>query len=129
MLDHLLRVLFKGTGIKRRHYKERIAIFPTVIAFLPPATEVFEGYVFTGVCVSTGGVSVTHLPCPVHAGTHPPPCPMHAGTHIPLADTTRYSQQAGVRIPLERILVYLYFLVPFVDGFLNSVGGEATKTL
>ena len=25
-------------------------------AFLPPANEVCEGYVFTGVCLSTGGV-------------------------------------------------------------------------
>ena len=34
--------------------------------FLPPANEVFEGYVFTGVCLSTGGMSV-----PLHAGIYP----------------------------------------------------------
>ena len=34
---------------------------------LPPANEVCEGYVFTGVCLSTGGVSA-----PLHAGIHPP---------------------------------------------------------
>ena len=29
---------------------------------LPPANEVCEGYVFTGVCLSTGGVSLTETP-------------------------------------------------------------------
>ena len=63
--------------------------------FLLSANEVCEGYVFTGVCLSTGGGSA-----PLHAGIHPPgrhhpgqtppqpdtpppgqtpPCPVHAG--------------------------------------------------
>ena len=33
---------------------------------LPPANEVCEGYVFTGVCLSTG------VSAPLHAGIHPP---------------------------------------------------------
>ena len=37
---------------------------------LPPANEVCEGYVFTGVCPSTGGVSAL-----LHAGIHSPPPP------------------------------------------------------
>ena len=32
------------------------------IQFLPPAIEVCEGYVFTGVCLSTGGVSLDRDP-------------------------------------------------------------------
>ena len=45
-------------------------IFPThfYFIFLPPAKEVGEAYVFTGVCLSTGmGVSA-----PLHAWIHPP---------------------------------------------------------
>ena len=83
-------------------------------ALLPPASVVCEGYVFTGVCLSTGGICLwsrgdvchthththTHTypgrhppaqcmlgythPCPVHAGIHTPPCPVHAGIHTPL---------------------------------------------
>ena len=41
--------------------------------YLPPAKEVCEGYVFTGVCLSTGGVYQPHSP-----GRHTPP---------PLVDT------------------------------------------
>ena len=74
------------------------------VALLPPANEVCEGYVFTGVCLSKrGGVSI-----PLHAGTHPlgadtprskqpseqiPPSAVHAG---------RYGQQAGSKHPTGR---------------------------
>ena len=37
------------------HYKHRTVIENTLLAFLPPANEVCEGYVFTGVCLSTRG--------------------------------------------------------------------------
>ena len=46
---------------------------------LPHANEVCEGYVFTGVCLSTGGgVSA----------------PLHAGIHTPLAGTPPSRQPA-----------------------------------
>ena len=63
------------------------------VLFLPPATKLRQGNVFTPVChsVHRGGVCHTHPgqtplpsvcwdtpPCPVHAGIHPP-CTVHAG--------------------------------------------------
>ena len=53
---------------------------------LPPANEVCEGYVFTGVCLSAGGVSA-----PLHAGIHSPP----GAGHTPLVGTPlgRYTPQ------------------------------------
>ena len=33
----------------------RSAVMNNVMLYLPPANEVCEGYVFTGVCLSTGG--------------------------------------------------------------------------
>ena len=44
------------------------------MTFLPPANEVCEGYVFTGVCLSTGGGRVWQ------GGMH--------ATHAPPAETT-----------------------------------------
>ena len=41
-----------------------------VFSLLPPTNEVCEGYVFTGVCLSTGGVWQT--PPPLFLGRHPP---------------------------------------------------------
>ena len=38
--------------------------------FLQPANEVCEGYVFTGVCLSTGGVHAMHAPPSMHAPEH-----------------------------------------------------------
>ena len=61
--------------------------------FLPPAKEVCGGYVFTGVCLSTGGC-VWHT-CPL--GTHAPQActpPQHAceaRTCTPLACTTPWT--------------------------------------
>ena len=71
------------------------------VIFLPPASEVCEGYTFTGVCLSRGGVSAPLYaeihplgrhpppsgqtpPRPVHTGIHTP-CPVHAGIHPPCA--------------------------------------------
>ena len=62
-----------------------------VTDLLPPAKEVCEGYVFTGVCLSTWRVSA-----PLHAGIHTLP-----RTDTPWADTPLpqcmlgYGQQAG----------------------------------
>ena len=101
--------------------------------FLPPANE---GYVFTGVCLPTGGggsapcmlgYTYTHWEDTTHPlGKQPPPppqadtpCPEHAGIHplpsacwdIPLRsacwDTVN---KRAVHIPLECILVKLMFL-------------------
>ena len=87
---------------------------------LPPANEVWEGYVFIGVCLSTWGVSASGpggcLPPPPQAdtplGKHAPrQTPLPLGKHPPgqtpplpnacwdtppfLVDTTGYGQQAG----------------------------------
>ena len=78
-------------------------------AFLPPTNEVCEGYVFTGVCLSTGGGSTwAGTPGQVHplAGTPPGRYTPQAGTspgqvHPPGRYTPRpqcmlgYGQQAG----------------------------------
>ena len=69
------------------------------ILYLPPANEVYEGYVFTGVCLSTGGESA-----PLHAGIHHTLLPTHThtlGRHTPPGQRPPaqcmlgYSQQAG----------------------------------
>ena len=67
-------------------------------AFLPPVNEVCEGYVFTGVCLSTGGWCLPLVPggCLQHPpDRHPPPQRI-------LRDTVN---KRAVRIPLECILV------------------------
>ena len=94
------------------------------LRLLPPANEVCEGYVFTGVCLSTGGQYVgRYTPRQVHslprAGTPPgryPPTGIPPGRYIPLAGTPpagtspqmytpqavhagRYGQQAGGTYP------------------------------
>ena len=70
--------------------------------FLPPANEFCEGYVFTGVCLSTGGgvclcsggMSATHTPPWADTPGHPPPWvdtlqvdSSSGQTHPPWADT------------------------------------------
>ena len=82
------------------------------LRYLPPANEDCKGYVFTGVCLSKGGVCLCSRGCLQHPaldrhtpeqtlpidkhtplgrhlpGQTPPgqtaPCPVHAGIHIPL---------------------------------------------
>ena len=53
----------------------------TYLCILPPANEVFEGFVFTGVCLSTG----EWVSAPLHAGIHPP----GPEADTPQADTPR----------------------------------------
>ena len=72
-----------------------------VVGFLPPANKVCDGYVFTGVCLSTG------VSAPMHAGIHTPGRHPQADTHLPRVDTLPwvdtpsaqcmlgYGQQAG----------------------------------
>ena len=57
---------------------------------LPPANEVCEGYVFTCVCLSTGG-------CLPHCmlGIHPPGADTPAADTPPAVYAGRYGQQAG----------------------------------
>ena len=80
-----------------------------VFPFLPPANKVCEGYIFTRVCLSTGGV------CPIPCWDTPPPPteqtpppgkhPLRAST--PWADTPLaqcilgYGKQAGGTYPTE----------------------------
>ena len=59
----------------------------STISFLQPVNEVCEGYVFTGVCLSTGGVTA-----PLHAGIHTlPPDQKQTPPQCMLG----YGQQAG----------------------------------
>ena len=54
-------------------------------SYLPPANEVCEGYVFTGVCLSTR----VGVYAPLHAGINP------LGRHPPVQCMLAYGQQAG----------------------------------
>ena len=93
--------------------------------FYRPQTKFRKVYVFTGVCLSTGGclpycmLGYTpqdqrltgqtpplsrHPPCPVHAGIHTP-CPVHAGIHPPRSACWDTVNKRAVCIPLECILV------------------------
>ena len=79
--------------------------------FLPPTNEVWESYVFTGVCLSTGGPAVPCHICPSHAcrpATHAPchACPpaMHTPRHacpLPCRPTTMHALPA-MHAPLLR---------------------------
>ena len=95
--------------------------------FLPPANEVCEGYVFTGVCLSTGGClphcmlgytptgqtpsgqTDTPLGRPPWTDRHPPPgqtppCPPEQ-TPFPCSACLDTANKRAVRIPLKYILV------------------------
>ena len=81
----------------------------SITELLPPANEVSEGYDFTGVCLSTGGVS-----SPLHAGIHPPgpeadtpPRNTALGSHPPPPRSACWDMvnKWAVHIPLECILV------------------------
>ena len=81
--------------------------------FLPSANEVCEGYVFTGVCLSTVGRDLPHCMLgytPPPLGRHPPD-PQWAD--IPWADTPMqcmmgYGQQASSTHPTGMQSCYLY---------------------
>ena len=83
---------------------------------LPPANEVCEGYVFTDVCLSTGGMSVTHpMARPPWTDT---PLGRH---HLPSACWDTVNKRA-VRIPLECILVTI--LITGYSPFGNPVNSR-----
>ena len=63
----------------------------TAFIFLLPANEVCEGYVFTGICLSTGKAVAGPEADTPQADT---PLP-NACWDTPPADTTGYGQQAG----------------------------------
>ena len=74
--------------------------------------EVFEGYVLTRVCLSTG------VSAPLHAGIHPPPwqtplvSPYPPGQTPPLHSACwDMVNKRAVRIPLECNLVFVYFSI------------------
>ena len=71
--------------------------------FLPPADEVCEGYVFTGVCLSKGGGLHPGRSLYKGGGLHPGGWADPSPPHRILRDTV--SEQA-VRILLECTLVY-----------------------
>ena len=83
-------------------------VVATSRVLLPTTNEVCEGYVFTGVCLSTGGGVSASL----HAGIHPPLGRHPPGRHPPTRgrhplcsacwDTVN---KRAARIPLECILV------------------------
>ena len=68
-----------------------LAVRP-ILKFLPPANEVCEDYVFTGVCLSTEGVSPGGRGVSVQGGLCPGRPPL-------------YCKERAVRILLECILV------------------------
>ena len=71
-----------------------------IFGYLPPANEVCEAYVFTGVCLSMGGVSATQPPGPkADLGRHPWADSPQADTlrvDSPQADTP-WAVHAGIR--------------------------------
>ena len=81
------------------------------IVLLPPASEVCEGYVFTGVCLSTGVSAALHaeihLPPEPEADTHP------EQTHPLCSACWDMVNKRAVCIPLEWILVDFLNLIYF----------------
>ena len=74
---------------------------------LPPANEVCEGYVFTGVCLSTGGC-LHHCMLgytPPRDQRQTPPRQTPPGRHPPHSACWDTVNKRAVRIPLECILV------------------------
>ena len=109
--------------------------------YLPPANQVCEGYVFTGVCLSTGGcLPHTHPgpeadpprqappsprqtpPCPVHAGIHTPTQCMLGYTHPPAQCMLGYDQQAGGTHPTE--IVGCETFIRWLVGARTNVSGH-----
>ena len=112
-----------------------LEIRPMISRFLPPANEVCEGYVFTGVCLARGGVWQTppgqvHLP---RAGTPPwadtPPGQVHPapGRYIPPLFLRQTVNKRAVRIVLECNLVYRnklcfkHFLKEYLDNIYEVI--------
>ena len=68
--------------------------------FLPLANEVCEGYVFTGVCLSTGGClphCMLGYTSPGPVADTPPWADTPLGRHPPWADTSLCAVHAGIR--------------------------------
>ena len=108
------------------------------VSLLPPANEVCEGYVFTGVCLSTRGdvclwsrgVSATPLGRHPQADTPPDQTP-HPTRHPTRADNPPTPSEGSdtvnkraVRIPLECILVYGIVVVKVLMGDKKSLFGS-----
>ena len=55
LIDNHYDTNYRLTGSERSSYTVQDAKWNTEICLVPPANEVCEGYVFTGVCLSTGG--------------------------------------------------------------------------
>ena len=101
--------------------------------FLPPANEVCEGYVFTGVCLSTGGGCLSHCmlgytpPGQTYPTRQTPPWadnphPVYAGIHPLRSACWDTVNKRAVRIPLECILVLSLFLLQVnISGNINDV--------
>ena len=112
---------------------------------LPPANEVCEGYVFTGVCLSTGrGVCLWSRGVSAHrpradtpqADTSPAQC-MPGYTHTPAQYMLGYTSPLpsacwdmvnkwAVRIPLECILVYDLFqaIMNNANDIMNNINDK-----
>ena len=97
------------------------------INLLPPANEVCEGYVFIGVCLSTGGVSA-----PLHAGTHTLPL----SRYTPLSRFTPRQvhppgqtppSSAGIHTPLPNqcMLGYTSLLMQCMLGYFQQAHWNA----
>ena len=132
-----------------------ISVFVRIIlwcgdpGFLPPANEVCEDYVFTGVCLFTGGGVCLwsrgvgrHPPGQTHTspgqthtslGRHSSPLGRHPPGHIPPRHTLPWADtppsrhpladsQQAVRIPLECILLYIIFKYTQLTTKLNAAG-------
>ena len=75
------------------------------LQFLSPTNEICKGYVFIGVCLSSGGI----MSGPLHAWIHPSPAPRpeaeiplrqtSPGRHPPAQCMLGYGQQAGGTYP------------------------------
>ena len=95
------------------------------IVLLPPAKEVCEGYVFTGVCLSTGGRTWHACPqahtTPGYACPSGHACTLSLGTHArPL---WACMPPGHLNLLLECILVFIWFNLTFLPRvYLTSLG-------
>ena len=96
--QNLKKISSKNQNPNLQHLTKNQKLSPVHVftSLLPPANEVCEGYVFTGVCLSTGGC-LPHTPLGRNPRGQTPPVGRHLRADTPLADTPPPGGYYGIR--------------------------------